>query len=249
MERVVFVQANDAGMPYSPSGTVAARGFEYLGFTVRFFRPEEMPEIAINPSTIVVGGLGTVRAALERIGIRPPAHVSAPACLRPYLGRECWRTTVGDLRADGRYPVFLKPYEDSKVFTGRVFRDAEELERLLTVREGYPAVTEDFPLLAQEPVAFRSEWRTFVIRGVVAGVSHYEGDPLVFPAAGVIRAAIGAYQGQGAPAGYSADFGITEDGRTLLVEVNDGYSLGSGGLAANRYAELLKARWEEITAT
>ena len=38
-----------------------------------------------------------------------------------------------------------------------------------------------------------------------------------------------------------------DDGRTLLVEINDGYSLGSGGLVANLYAELLRARWEEIT--
>jgi hypothetical protein len=61
----------------------------------------------------------------------------------------------------------------------------------------------------------------------------------------VIRATLGAYQN--APAGYSADFGVTDDGRTLLVEVNDGYALGNGGLVANLYAELLKARWEEIT--
>ena len=51
-----------------------------------------------------------------------------------------------------------------------------------------------------------------------------------------------------APAGYSADFGVTDDGRTLLVEVNDGYSLGSGGLVANLYAELLRSRWQEMTA-
>jgi len=40
---------------------------------------------------------------------------------------------------------------------------------------------------------------------------------------------------------------VTDDGRTLLVEINDGSSLGHGGLAANRYAELLRARGLEIT--
>lgn len=61
----------------------------------------------------------------------------------------------------------------------------------------------------------------------------------------MIRITLGAYQG--APAGYSADFGVTDNGRTLLIETNDGYSLGHGRLVANLYAELLRARWEELT--
>lgn len=32
-----------------------------------------------------------------------------------------------------------------------------------------------------------------------------------------------------APNGYGIDFGVTDDGRTLLIEVNDGYALGSYG--------------------
>jgi hypothetical protein len=33
---------------------------------------------------------------------------------------------------------------------------------------------------------------------------------------------------------------------TILVEVNDGYSLGHGGLVADLYARLLLARWDEL---
>jgi hypothetical protein len=243
---MVYVQANEDGFPYSVNGAAAARGFAYLGYEVRFFRTAELADLPLTPDTVVVGGMGTVRAALERAGARVPSHVSAPAALHPFLGRACWRTTPGEVRADGRFPLFLKPYEDAKTFNGRVVADADDLERLLAPREGFPPIPDDFPLLAQESVAFLSEWRTFVVRGTVVGVSHYAGDPLLFPAAGVMRAALGAYQ-SAAPAGYSADFGVTDDGRTLLVEVNDGYALGHGGLAANRYAELLRARWEEMT--
>jgi hypothetical protein len=32
-----------------------------------------------------------------------------------------------------------------------------------------------------------------------------------------------------------------------LVEVNDGYARGCGGLLPSLYAELLRARWEELT--
>ena len=62
----------------------------------------------------------------------------------------------------------------------------------------------------------------------------------------MIHLTIGAYQH--APSGYSADFGVTEGGDTLLVEINDGYSLGHGALTSNLYAELLEARWLEMTA-
>ncbi len=50
-----------------------------------------------------------------------------------------------------------------------------------------------------------------------------------------------------APAGYSLDFGLTQDGRLLLVEANDGYALGNYGLFYVDYAKLLSARWAELT--
>lgn len=52
-----------------------------------------------------------------------------------------------------------------------------------------------------------------------------------------------------APKGYAIDFGLADDGRTLLLEVNDGYSLGSYGLFPLDYAKLLSARWAELTET
>jgi len=236
MERVAYIQAGEDGLPYSVNGAVAARGFEVFGYAVRFFRPAELPGLSLGPGAVVVGGMGTVRAALEQVGVRPPSHASAPAALLPFLGRESWRTTPQEVRDAGRFPVFVKPYEQAKAFTGQVISDAAGLDLLLQPRGDFPSVEEDFPLLAQEPVVFLSEWRVFVVRGVAVGVSHYQGDALLFPAAD-----------RPAPAGYSMDFGVTDDGRTLLIETNDGYSLGHGGLLSTLYAELLRARWEEMT--
>ena len=245
MDRIAYIQSDDSGSPYSVNGAVAARGFAVLGYDVRYFLPADLAQTPLTPETVVVGGMGTVRAALEQIGIQPPSHASAPPVLQPYLGRKSWRTTFRDVREAGLFPVFLKPYEEAKVFTGRVVSGTSDLQRMLQPQQGFPMLTEDFPLLAQDPVCFLSEWRVFVVRGEVVGVSHYAGDALAFPAPGTIRIALGAYQG--APAGYSADFGVTDDGRTLLVETNDGYSLGHRGLVANLYADLLRSRWEEMT--
>ena len=43
------------------------------------------------------------------------------------------------------------------------------------------------------------------------------------------------------------DFGILEDGRTCLVEVNDGSSLGRyDGINGSDYTDLLIARWNQL---
>jgi len=44
------------------------------------------------------------------------------------------------------------------------------------------------------------------------------------------------------PSAPGIDFGILTDGRTALVEVNEGYSLNPYGLEPMEYAELLEAR-------
>lgn len=59
--------------------------------------------------------------------------------------------------------------------------------------------------------------------------------------------AINDYKSQ--PAGFAMDFGVTDDGRTLLIEVNDGFSIGCYGLDAISYAKLLSARWADLTNT
>lgn len=78
-------------------------------------------------------------------------------------------------------------------------------------------------------------------------VRHYCGDWSKAPSRAVVGQTIAAYSS--ASAGYAADFGVTDDGRTLLVEVNDGYSLGPYGLWPKLYAQLLSARWTEMVGT
>ena len=50
--------------------------------------------------------------------------------------------------------------------------------------------------------------------------------------------------------GFCLDFGVTKCGETLLIEMNDGFSLGAYGLHPSLYADLIISRWEElVTAT
>lgn len=244
--RIAYVLSDAEGRPYSANGAVAAQGFKHLGYMVRYFTREELPHLEIKWDTPVVAGVGTVLKALKKIGLEPPSHQTLPAVLTPFLGRRCWRTTLGEIRREGVFPVFLKPFEDTKRFTGFVAKCMEDIDSIPT-HEGDEPLSSEYVVLAQEPVCFRSEWRTFVLRGRVIGTSLHTGDPILFPNSQIIRQTIAAYEPP--LAGYSADFGVTDDGRTLLIEINEGYSLGSGHLKANQYADLLRSRWEEITET
>ena len=59
------------------------------------------------------------------------------------------------------------------------------------------------------------------------------------------KSAIAEYSRVG-PVAYGIDFGVLTDGRTVLVEVNEGYSLNPYGLESMEYAELLEARWLQL---
>lgn len=48
------------------------------------------------------------------------------------------------------------------------------------------------------------------------------------------------------PMACSIDIGVTKDGRTLLIECNDAYSLGAYGLVDYKYTKLLSARWSQL---
>jgi len=48
---------------------------------------------------------------------------------------------------------------------------------------------------------------------------------------------------------YCIDFGVLAEGLgTVVVEVNDSFTMGSYGLLPRAYASMIEARWEELTA-
>jgi hypothetical protein len=84
-----------------------------------------------------------------------------------------------------------------------------------------------------------------VRRGQILDLCRYQGDVFRYPDPRVVKDAVADF-GRQAPAAYGSDFGILTDGRTVLVEVNEGYSLTPYGLEAMEYSELLEARWVQL---
>ena len=132
----------------------------------------------------------------------------------------------------------MKPQpSDRKLFNGqtvRCFRD-------LLPTSGIPAET---PVFGSEIVTFESEYRVFVLRGEIVGCKHYKGDFRRMIDFQVVDSAIAAFHT--APVAYGIDFGFTNKGQTILVEVNDSYSLGCYGLGPTRYAAMIESRWNEM---
>lgn len=233
-----FIQTNKCGQIDNDNFFKAYLGFKEMGMeTVMFSNDLELKQS--NLADVVVSYVETVRSRLNDFGIVAP-EMDYPEELKKYLGRKIWATKINTININpDLWPVFVKSIEDKK-FTGVIVRSPKDLI-------GCGSYHENADCLCSEVVKFTAEWRVFVRYGKIIDVRPYRGDWRKHYDYHVIENAVQEYTS--APAGYGIDFGTTVDGRTLLIEVNDGYALGNYGLYYPEYTKLLSARWAELTGT
>lgn len=233
----VYIRHKEA-YPDTHNTLMALEGFQQLGVeTAPFYGFGDIDTLDLGPEVGIVGFVGDTLNALTKLGIPHPDPIDYPWELEEFLGRKVWRSTMGEIRGTTT-PTFIKPYHEKK-FTGFIYRGATA-EAVRTV-----LLPDDEPLWCSELVTFVAEFRTYVKDDTVLGCHRYKGDWGVAPDRTTIERAVYAYKSS--PRGLSMDFGVTDDGRTVLVECNDGYALGNYGLPNPLYAGLLEARWEEMT--
>lgn len=234
----VYIHSYKNGIPHNHNFYSAYEGFREMGFEIiPFCSFEELSES--RREDIVIGYVDTVREKLYQFGIVTP-EIDYPDTIKKYLCRKIWPSTINTINSHPElWPVFVKPVEDKK-FTGVVVRSPKDLI-------GCGTSGTDVDVTCSEILDLRAEWRVFVRYGHILDVRRYKGDWRLHYDPTVIENAISDYTD--APAGYAIDFGVTAEGKTVLIEVNDGYSLGSYGLISNYYAKLLSARWAELTDT
>jgi hypothetical protein len=242
MKYKVYIHALN-GWPIADWAVSAYMGFKEKQMDIIFF--EDINEVPASKYNIVVSFIEDTNKFLAKIGVGPKMALNIPHELhqQKYLGRDIRFTDMGNFRkavnsAQELKPVFIKPNRRSKEFIAGVMTMKETIH-------AFKDVEDDTPILLSDVVNFESEYRGYVIGGVLKGLKHYQGDFFVFPDTDVIMSAIRDYKS--APAGYSIDFGVTDGGKTLLVECNDGFSLGNYGLEHSIYANLLLRRWMEMT--
>ncbi len=216
----------------------AYEGFQYMGFHIIMIDDfKQVP--ADDNECVTIGSIQFITSVLQHIDKQCPVAIDYPDCLHQYLGRKLWTSTINEIDADvEQWNVFVKPKGFTKKFTGRVIRTLSDLR-------GTGDQLMNTLVWVSEPVEFIREWRVFVRYRNILDVRPYKGNWKANYNAEIIESAVKDFVT--APAGYAMDFGVTKDGRTLLVEVNDGFSIGSYGLFFTDYCKLLSARWAELT--
>lgn len=235
METKVYIQAFN-NFPIADWAVSAYMGFKEKQANIIFF--EDIEEVPASRNNIVVAFIEDTNKYLERLGIGPKIALNIPKELEKYTGREIRYMSMAEFKKDAQLPVFVKPARRSKEFQAGVLTLQSSKDTFFNEH------SDDTPVLVSEVVDFVSEYRGYVIDGTLQGIKHYLGNFRVFPDMKIVDAAIADFKSQ--PAGYSIDFGITSDGRTLLVECNDGWGLGNYGLNDVTYSTLLAKRWREL---
>ena len=105
----------------------------------------------------------------------------------------------------------------------------------------------DIEIYCSELIHFKTEWRCFIRYKEILDIRRYKRDWDTKLNIRKVEHAIDCFTSQ--PNSYALDFGVNENNETILVEVNDGHSLGTYGLSPNHYAKFLSARWSELTQT
>lgn len=235
-----YIQTHENGDFLNVNGFVAYQGFKKLGWeAMPFFKLEEISDL--NPEDIVVGGIGTVRARLEQLGEpKTTGEIDYPPSLQKYFRRKIWASTIQEILQDeSKWGIFIKPQTETKKFTGKVVKRFGDFIGLVD--------DNNTPIWCSEVVDIKTEWRCFIRYGEILDIRRYYGAWDSKLDLQTVKNAVDDFEA--APAAYSLDFGVDAAGQMLLIEVNDGHSLGSYGMEDLRYAKFLSARWAEMTRT
>jgi hypothetical protein len=195
-----------------------------------FLSYEQLKPVEDKENIIPVGTVEFVKKYCEQNNIILPENISYPEQLMGFFGRNIWSGVYGDVKPD----QFCKP-KSTKVFTGGIKKDIEE------------PVKHSEHVWISDPVNITSEWRVYVLNKQILGYSRYDtGDNEEQPDLELAKKMVECYNGS--PVGYCLDVGVV-DGKTILVEANDGWSLGYyrwGDMCPDDYIKLISARWLEI---
>jgi hypothetical protein len=213
-------------------------GLTRMGYNVHPFSMDNIPT-DITRQTIVHGGINTMRMIFDQMGVeQPPIHNPQDYLPQYCNDRKFNSTTMGSIRTWNNYPYFIKPEVDHKLFTGFVVNNVMDIMRL-------GEIPESTPILLSEVINIVSEYRCFVHLGKLVGSKNYTGDFTKNIDYSIVEQAIKDYNNQ--PLAYTLDFAVTDKGETTLIEINDGFALGSYGLNPIIYTKMIMSRWLEIT--
>lgn len=239
------------GHKFGKEETILIKFFERwnIPYTVKTLRQLRRSEKETVMEYIPIGGISFVQAMMTKLGIDKQPVRTYPTC----FGQDVYKrripsiTTLNSLQ-EKDLPVFIKPAEKLKAFTGFVLEDFDDYRA--------KSINPKHQLWHTNVVKFIHEIRVYVINGQIGFIGDYlDGETgilgkLIYDNDFIISC-VDKLRIQG-HFNYAIDFGVLDNGQTALIEMNEGYAIGLYGEGsigfshARRYLELLKNRWIEI---
>ncbi len=234
-------------IPHSPNIANAMYGFRELGAEIIPYHTIDEIYDKVDREDIVLDYIDQCNLIFRKFGVEPyiPDY---PDSMEPFLGRKIWKDTIDSIASNEEKwsaGYFVKPARD-KAFTGKIISSIADLV-------GCGNSTENYEVLVSEPLDILAEWRGFIIYDKLVDLRPYglldgtRQSYLYHYDENTVKKMMEVFcEWQDRPAACSMDICYTKDGRTLLVEFNDAYSLGSYGLPSIEYAKLISARWSQL---
>lgn len=195
----------------------------------RFLRECPMP----------IGSVGFMEYFFHLYDIEKPLPLHCTSSIYKY---EEFEYEVVENRDDLTYPVFVKPLEQVKAFTGFVVPSKKAWDYFPELNDfnGKYFTTPPFEHKIE------AEWRCFIFKEQIINISSYNSEKCyVFPDVSILKNKIIPYY-ENAPIAYTVDLAVLSDGSTKLIELNDMWAVGHYGINEDDYFKLLKFRWVEI---
>ncbi|MEM9539903.1 MAG: ATP-grasp domain-containing protein [Cyanobacteria bacterium P01_E01_bin.42] len=253
MIRQIFLQEYGNGK-LNPEGESLYRELKQRNYPIKLFTPKQLyrSRLKLDCESLVAGEIPIVLSALKQLKIPFVKISDYPNALEKFFHRRIWLSSLRKLEArlyaGKSQPIFAKPANRSKRFTGRIFDSFHDLWAV-------SGVSRQEKIWCSEVVNWLSEYRIYMIKNQnsdsqIVGIYPYneqQSETSLKIDLSTVREAVRRLDKAGeSVAGYALDFGILETGETALIEMNDGFSLGNYGLSDRFYTDLILARWEEL---
>lgn len=223
-------------------------GFLYHNIKTQFYKQDELllNKDLITKEDFVLGHVNMCRTALKHLDVKEPDSIDYPKELSAYCGRTIKKmesyqfTNLLVENEEFGTTYFVKPVRN-KLFTGFTCCTRQEYKNKSLGYSGKVYVSSF--------VDFEDEYRVYIHDKKVVEVHQYYAKhwkTKVPVDMSIIEIMVGKLSQAKMPIFYSIDVGVDAQGRTLLVECNDGYALGNYGLAPCDYAKMSMQRWQEM---
>lgn len=193
----------------------------------------------------VVADVISSRKIFGILGIQPK-DITYPQQLRTngILGRTLEKMELFEaLKRANDFPVFIKP-ANGKAWPA-VIADRSNATRLGTELMNH---LEDEVWVSFQ-VKIKAEYRAFILNQKIMDIRPYAFSSVRSLSKGYCIEELGhsVQLFNDAPAAFVMDFFVNHHDVTFFLECNDGYAFGSYGLDEKIYAQMLLARWQELT--